>query len=182
MSNHQPFIGPGSRREVREVRQAMRIPPNFMIPAYSTLLSGLLAFREKVNPILGADPDWSFRVNIVWALLLGAAMWQSSAWANLMWWKIKKVRFDQVKVAFAAAGGFDIGYWLPMAVVLTLLGIYWITYDPSSDPLEVLRSPWRFLIVAKIASDVAVGFVSHMVFRANRFLRGDANTDSGGLG
>jgi hypothetical protein len=165
MEGRRPLIRPSSP-EPAEVDRVGYMPQFLRVPAYLCAAPLLLLFRGRVNPIVGTSIRWPLVVNVGWALLLVAAVMQSSAWAFFMWGQVTGISYDEARLAFSAAGGFDIGYWLPLTMGSLVFSVFWITYGWKPDPISFMRGPWLFLLSVKICSDLAVLVTSYLVFKS----------------
>ena len=155
------FIRPSPPDEVFEVNRAVYVPRGLLWPVYLSLIFGALLFRGPTISVLHARADWP----VVGLILMIVALMQSSSWAFMMWRVVTGVFYADVRVAFAAAGGYDIGYWLPVVVGVILFVLFASTSTLTPDPLGYFRGPWWFLLLAKIVSDVTVALISYLVFR-----------------
>jgi hypothetical protein len=140
---------------------------NFAWPAnivFALFAGYLIADQGTVAKILGmGSPELWKTLLLVGGLLLATvfAMQVASSTAR----RHTGILDVEDPVAFVRLGGFDIGR-VPMLIVqLGVFGIYWLTWEESSDPLGYARRPSVFLLISTLLGLIATWVIAEQHFR-----------------
>jgi hypothetical protein len=128
------------------------------------------AWRNKLLGVAGCDPDWPAWVVVAWGLAAWAALWfggrgrdsrlldQYAHWSGDL--------SDEL-VGFARAGGFDVGWWSPVATFWLVFLVFLGTWEiPLGDPLFLVRGPWTLALALAFTHRLLPLAVARHLFRA----------------
>ncbi len=126
----------------------------------------LIADPEITMKVFGLSSPAKWKI-LLWlvAFHLGASLSMSVSGGLVS--KYTGIVYAHDRAGFAKAGGYDVGYWSPLAAQLGLFGVYWWTaLGWDTDPIAVARSPWIYLLVTTVLGMLLTWIVGAVVFRA----------------
>lgn len=127
----------------------------------------LLADRDQTARIIGlpsASLGWVLLLILILLFSYGITMSVSS----YACYRATGLVYATDRLAFALAGGFDVGSWPLLSTHLGLYGILRWTVDTHPDPLTWLRTWWVYVLVSLAIAIVLTQVVGIFVFRTYR--------------
>jgi hypothetical protein len=123
--------------------------------------------RGRTARVVGLPaPTLGWVALLVVLLYLGHSVAMSVS--SMTCYRVTGVVYGKDRLAFALAGGFDVGHWPTLVVQVA---VYWAlrwTVDFAPDPLAWLRTWWIYGLVSTGAGLVLTAIVGSIAFRVYR--------------